>query len=481
MSQPEISPRDADRIERALDGLLPPVEMETLKADIVRDPLLRAAYVDRVWIHSLLRADRERLASLAANEGSGSERDSLFAQGNPGSRWPLVLGVFAAAAACGALLFSLSRPLPPTPAVVAAAKPAPIAVLTQAQNTKWAGSTLPTAENSELGAGTLALLEGIATIRFASGAAVTLEAPTTFELVDAMRTRLVEGSITAEVPSQAKGFTVETADFSVVDLGTRFGVTASSTGNAHVFVFEGEVKLDDPEGMEMRRLTAGKAFNKQSGSVGAGNIEPSRLPPLEQIGGWVSISTAFGRGKDGFARRGSQIAEPQALLMVKHSDIPLSFKNERRAIVTFDLSEVKAGAIDEAELVLDPEPSGLGFATMVVPDSRFAVYGVIDESFDGWSETTLGWGSGPAHSDELDPSQVRRLAEFALPRGGSGAPLAIRSAAFRDFLRSDTNGLATFVIVRETSETDPSGLVHAFASKEHPTAQPPTLRLRQAP
>lgn len=477
MSLPEINPRDADRIECMLDGRLPPADVEALKADIVRDPVLRAAYVDRLWMHSLLRADRERLASLIAEEG---EPERTMADLYHGSRWPLALGVFAAAAACGALLFSVLRPVPPASALVAASKSPSIAVLTQAQNTKWAGSTLPTAESSELGAGTLALLEGIATLRFASGATVTLEAPTKFELIDAMHSRLIEGSITAEVPSRAKGFTVETTDFSVVDLGTRFGVTASSTGNAHVFVFEGEVKLDDPEGVEMRRLKAGKAFNKQSGPVGAGNSEPSRLPPLEQIGGWTSISTAFGRGKDGFARRGSQIAEPQPLLMVKHSDIPLSFKNERRAIITFDLSEVKTAAIDEAELVLDPEPSGLGFATMV-PDSRFAIYGVIDESFDTWSETTLSWGSGPAHSDELNPGQVTRLAEFALPRGGSGAPLAIRGAAFRDFLRSDTNGLATFVIVRETSETDPSGLVHAFASKEHPTAQPPTLRLRQAP
>ena len=38
--------------------------------------------------------------------------------------------------------------------------------------------------------------------------------------------------------------------------------------------------------------------------------------------------------------------------------------------------------------------------------------------------------------------------------------------------------LVTFLIVRETSETDPSGLVHAFASKEHPTARPPTLRVK---
>jgi hypothetical protein len=37
---------------------------------------------------------------------------------------------------------------------------------------------------------------------------------------------------------------------------------------------------------------------------------------------------------------------------------------------------------------------------------------------------------------------------------------------------------AAFVIVRVTGELAPSGLVHAFASKEHPTAHSPTLRVR---
>jgi hypothetical protein len=49
--------------------------------------------------------------------------------------------------------------------------------------------------------------------------------------------------------------------------------------------------------------------------------------------------------------------------------------------------------------------------------------------------------------------------------------IAVKGEAF---LRDDTNGLATFVIVRITGESAPSGLVHAFASKEHP----PTLRVR---
>ena len=163
---------------------------------------------------------------------------------------------------------------------------------------------------------------------------------------------------------------------------------------------------------------------------------------------------------------------------MKHSELERSWKNERRAFLTFDLSKVRARELTEAELVLDPEPSGLGFSAMV-PDSRFAIYGVTDESLDTWSEAGLRWENTPACDDAgLNPVQVAKLAEFTLARGASGSPLTVKGEALAPFLRGDTNGLATFIIVRETGETDPSGLVHAFAAKEHPSARPPTLRVR---
>ena len=156
----------------------------------------------------------------------------------------------------------------------------------------------------------------------------------------------------------------------------------------------------------------------------------------------------------------------------------ISGSHERRAIVTFDLEDLAATAITEAELVLDPEPSGLGFSVMV-HEARFAVYGVNSAAADQWSENELTWENLPACNDAgVVPGQVEKLAEFALPRGGSGAPLTIRGDALAPFVRGRRGGLATFLIVRETGETDPTGLVHAFASKEHPTARPPTLRVR---
>ncbi len=465
-----LSSRDAGRIERALDERLSADEREAFQKEALQDPALRAAYAERVWLQALLRAERDRLPQIFAESVQDATPTEIATL-----RWPTWASVALATAACAVFAATWFR----RPPVAPAAQPIFAATLVQSSNTRWAGSTLPTVENAKLGPGMLALVEGIATLAFASGASVTLEAPTKFEIINAMSGRLLEGSVTAEVPASAHGFTIETADLRVVDLGTRFGVTAGSAGNSHVYVFEGEVSLSDASGGRVRRLLAGERYHIASGPA-TGAVEPRRFEPEPPIDGWTAITTAFGRGKDAYVRRGyTTTAGLEPFVMVKHTELELSRRNERRGFLTFDLSGIDARVVTEVQLMLDPEPSGLGFSAMVA-DAIFAVYGVTDEALDGWREATLGWEAAMAPlSDDWPPNaRVRRLAEFALPRGGSGNPLTIRSTALAEFIRSDTNGLATFVLVRETGESDPSGLVHAFASKEHPSARPPTLRVR---
>src|SRR5688500_13268149 len=88
--------KEEDRIERALEGLLPPEDLDALKADVIRDPELRAAYTDRVWLHSTLRAERESLLELFSEQP---------APGKIIRRWPVALWA-AAAAACVTLTAS---------------------------------------------------------------------------------------------------------------------------------------------------------------------------------------------------------------------------------------------------------------------------------------------------------------------------------------------------------------------------------------
>jgi ferric-dicitrate binding protein FerR (iron transport regulator) len=447
-----------DRIERALEGLLSDEELAAFQADVIRDPDLRAAYVDRAWLHASLRAQRETLPELL--QTAATEKVVR--------RWPVILWT-SALAACVTLAATIAG--------VAYVR-RPVATLVQAENCQWAGSDLPTVVNAKLGRGTLALVQGIATLRFQNGATIMMEAPTTLEIHDAMHCRLVEGSVVAEVPEPAHGFTINTADMKVVDLGTKFGLAAARTGNSQVRVFKGEVEVGGVRDGKMQRLLEGKGMHIGAAPVASG-AEPTRGQQVQETTGWTSIPTSFGAGKDGFARRGKGAAlGAEPLIMVKHSELPGSRNNERRAILTFDVSHTPTAKVTEAQIALEPEASGFGFSTMV-PDSRFAVYGLTDEALDAWDEKAMRWESLPGSTDDaLDPNVTRKLAEFWIPRGGAGGSIIVRGDALADFIRQDTNGLVSFLIVRETGETDPSGLVHAFASKEHPSARPPTLRLK---
>jgi hypothetical protein len=463
---------DDDRIQRALEGLLSSEEEAALRADVVRDPKLRAAYVEQAWLHASLRTERDLSATVA-------EQAPLAAAVVGLSRKSRALDWMAAAfavAACVALLFGVWAVVNRT-----STEPA-IATLVQADGCKWAGSDLPTMTNSQLGAGKLALVEGIAVLKFKSGAVVTLEAPSTLEMLSAMHCRLIEGTLTAEVPESAHGFTIDTADMKVIDLGTRFGLTSGAAGNSQVRVFEGEVEVDGlADGVSkghVKRITEGQGLNVSSGAIPQGQ-EPTHGRQIHEDGGWTAIPTSFGRGKDAYVRRGD-VGSPhglQPLIIVKHTDLPPGRNNERRGILTFDLEQVDVRSISEAQLILDPEPSGFGFASLV-PDSRFAVYGLVEESADAWDEKTLRWSEMPGCDDDGPKSKSLKLAEFWMARGGSGSPMTIRSEALADFVRTRPRGLVTLLIVRETGETDSSGLAHAFASKEHPTSRPPTLRLK---
>ncbi len=444
-----------DRIQRALEGLLSVEEHDALKADVIGDATLRAAYVDQLWLHSTLRARRDTLVTLLENP-SILELKAV-------RRWPTALWA-AAAAACVTLAVSMAF------FGQGILHDRPVATLVQADNCKWAGSDLPTVVDSKLGTGRLALVEGIATLKFKSGATVTIEAPTTLEILTAMHCRLVEGTLTAEVPEPAHGFKIDTPDIQVIDLGTKFGVTTGSTGNSQVRVFEGEVEIDGLADGKPKRLTEGKGMHVGSGNTSLGQ-EPTPGVQVQEAGGWTAIPTSFGRGKDAYARRGDSGAPlgSQPLIIVKHSDLASSRNNERRAIITFDVSQIATVRISEAQIVLDPEPSGFGFASLV-PDSRFAVYGLTDGALDDWNEKEIRWKSLPGCTNEgPNPQAARKLAEFWIPRGGSGGPLTVRADALAEFIRTKTNGLVSFLIVRETGETDSSGLAHAFASKEHPS------------
>lgn len=112
---------------------------------------------------------------------------------------------------------------------------------------------------------TLQLASGTLRVRLDSGALVNVIAPAEVEFLDAMRLRVRRGKVTAEVGSAAKGFSIETAQARVVDLGTKFGVDASDSNHTDIIVFQGEVRVfnkaaSKSDAASAEKLTTGQAL-----------------------------------------------------------------------------------------------------------------------------------------------------------------------------------------------------------------------------
>ena len=456
-----------EQIDRSLDGQLAQEEWDALQKAILEDEDLRRLYVEKRWLHARLIADGELLPSLVQTSMPAGDGNS-FRSSRP-FLWLNAAAILLLLSLVAALLFRSGEEA--------------VATIVEAEGCRWEGSDLPTREGARLGTGTLALAEGMATIRFESGATVTMEAPTTLEVHSAMRCQLVEGSVVADVPESAHGFVIDTEKMKVVDLGTRFGLTANELGGSHVFVFEGEVEVQRDDEEEAQRLLTGKSMHHGTESPEP-DAEVARVSaqPAPRPGNWTAISTATGRGRDTFLRRGDGHAPAggDPMLMVKHSDLVPG--NQRRAVLTFDLAGVESAAIEAAILTLKVENSGLGFAALV-PDSKFSAYGVLDLAIDDWREDELNWKSAAAQlkADTLDAEQFVRLAEFEINKGSSHGLIEVSSDALAEFLSRRAGGLASIVLIRETGELDSQGLVHAFASKEHPSGPAPTLWIKGTP
>ena len=112
--------------------------------------------------------------------------------------------------------------------------------------------------------GNVRLESGEATVRLASGVELSLLGPLDMEVCDAMQVRLASGRLLADVPPHAVGFTVQTQELELWDLGTVFGVTVSN-GVSDVFVFQGNVQVNERAGEAVDLCEAGQGVRAVAG------------------------------------------------------------------------------------------------------------------------------------------------------------------------------------------------------------------------
>jgi hypothetical protein len=107
----------------------------------------------------------------------------------------------------------------------------------------------------------LDLLEGVVQLDMVSGATVVLEGPCHVELHSANSLRLADGKAAVRINGAATSFVIDTPSARVTDLGTEFGVNASTSGETLVSVFEGSVDV----GSEANNSSQSRASGESGG------------------------------------------------------------------------------------------------------------------------------------------------------------------------------------------------------------------------
>ena len=348
------------------------------------------------------------------------------------------------------------------------------ATLEQTRAALWESGNLPTADGSRLERGTLRLAEGLATLKFDSGAEVVLEAPATLILADAMNCELTRGTTVSDIPKSAVGFRIKTPSADVVDYGTRFAVSVyEETGETHTQVIEGRVQVEYAQSDEVVELTTGQRNTVIGETIDAATDDAEHehqtiaVKPVDHGPDWTLLEPV----KDAYTGYVKDHNSDVLLLVKKNMQ---GGRVNRIAYIGFDLKDINQQRIEEAELLLYFAPTGWGLAAHM-PDATFSVYGMVGDATD-WDESILHKPRFPA---VLGTPRVVHLGSFTIPQGVQKGRFRVRTEALSEFLRKHPTSEISLKVVRDTVARDNGNLVHGFASRRHPVLPPPTLAIRQ--
>jgi len=140
-----------------------------------------------------------------------------------------------------------------------------VAMITKVWQTKEAGDLFA---GKQLLPGRLKIESGLVQIEFFSGARIIAKGP--FDLDIRSETEIVchHGSLRANVPEMAEGFTIKAPEVDVIDRGTEFALAVEKTGKTNVHVVEGlvEVVSKDPKDSDQgQELKTGQALSVYQG------------------------------------------------------------------------------------------------------------------------------------------------------------------------------------------------------------------------
>ena len=146
-------------------------------------------------------------------------------------------------AACGLAAYLLTTSVDPEPSPPEPSSPPPVATLIQNTGNLRTPHGYP-AEGDDYGRGEYSLDRGTAEFMLTNAVNVKLRGKTRLHMANNMSVSLTRGTAEFYCPKEAKNFTVHLPSGArVVDLGTRFIVKVSESGQQIVYVSEGLVEL----------------------------------------------------------------------------------------------------------------------------------------------------------------------------------------------------------------------------------------------
>lgn len=348
-------------------------------------------------------------------------------------------------------------------------KPKPVATLVSNEDAAWI-SSLPTRQGSELKPGVMELKKGVATIRFQSGAKITLEAPAKLGLKNSMRGELLYGVAIVEVPDSAHGFILDTPDVYAVDHGTAFSVKVDKSKpgyQASFEVIEGEISLHSPSGGRPVHLVEDEAASVLSGAI-TKVARGAEIGPVTSKGKVARISTD-NRALSVIRNNNFDLLH-RDYLMVKRPLETHHVSYERRSFLCFDTSGVDVKKARSANLRLNLVSCGLGHSAYLPVNNVFSVYGLK-------GKLAIDWQSQIRWEDLPNLESATNLGSFEIARSQKSGSVNFESKELFGFIQSADGGDVTFILTRETQEVLERGFVHSFASDSHPEASGPTLEI----
>ena len=231
MSQNDLESRILD----LLDGNLAAGEAAELEALLLRDEGARETYLALVAIHNGLES--RFTAASTVQQMSIIPIDRLVAaQQRRVIRGSLIAAAAILVISAVSMWMILAPKTPATVATLRTTSDALVSLSYEGDGEAPEGNTLVAGSRLRLTHGTM---EG----SFKNGARLVAEAPCDLRVISDKEVSLESGRAWFLVPPEAKGFTVDTRQLTVVDLGTEFGVASAIGGSDEAHVIKGTIEV----------------------------------------------------------------------------------------------------------------------------------------------------------------------------------------------------------------------------------------------